>query len=160
MKKSLILTLLAGLALVLSVSFASAQGDSENLFTKVVTIDSTKIKTSFTTEVVLVKAPNSDYVVVPVSIVTEFVYKDAYSDAGGASQISYAGSSTALASLSTILAGTAYNIRVDGLTAASFAATAIRGKDLVYKHTVANPTGGRSSLRIRIAYRLVPLYKQ
>lgn len=143
------------LSLALTILATAGHAQSENLFSRTLEVDSAAIKSSFTTEVVLVKSPSPDYIIVPVSVTTQFLYIDPYNDNSGASQISYAGSSTALVNLSTILASNAETIRSDGITGAALASTAAKGKDLVYKHTTANPTGGRSTLRFHILYRLV-----
>ena len=109
MKLNKILTGLLLLSLTLLVTSDTKAQEGAQLLSKTVQIDSAALKTSFTTEVTLIKAVPGAYIV-PVSVAAEFLYTDAYSEGGGTSTIIYAGGSTTIADLSTMLAGTANNL--------------------------------------------------
>jgi hypothetical protein len=147
--------ILIGLLLI-AATFTTQAQEVGNVFYKTVDVSSAEILASFTTEKVLVEAPNSAYAIIPLAVTVEMKFGSAaYSDASGASFVTYSGSSTGLA-FTTILASTSSQVQtIAGVPI--LARTAVKGKNLVYKHTTANPTTGNGTMRIWIAYRLVNL---
>ena len=157
MNRNTIYVLTAFIALLFVGTFIPAKSqDVGKVYQTVVDVSSAEILASFTTEKVLVRAPNSSYAIVPVAVTVELKFGSAaYSDASGSSFVTYAGSATGLA-FTTILASASSQLQtVAGVPI--LARTAVKGKNLVYKHSTANPTTGNGTLRIWIAYRLVNL---
>jgi hypothetical protein len=154
--KSLFLFALLAFVVTASTSVKAQTNSDETIYSKIVDVSSAEILASFTTEKVLVTVPNSDYAIIPVSVIIEFKYgTTTYNDASGASFVTYAGSATGYA-FTTILASTSSQVQPAPI-GVILARTAVKGKNLVYKHSTANPTTGNGTMKIYILYRLLNL---
>lgn len=145
------------LAVLFACSVVTVQAQEVGkVFEKVVLIDSAAIQTSFDDSVTLVQAPNSSYMIVPIAVTAEMRKGDAaYSDASGKSIVTYEGLSAGVDLADILTATNDSTVTITGFP--ETLTSAAKGKNLVFKHTTANPTDGNGSLRLWILYRLLNL---
>lgn len=122
-------------------------------YTATVDISSAEILNSFTTPKVLVAAPGSNKVIVPISIITKFKWNS----------IAYATNTTIDFKVGTVTTGTLSSTFL-AATASTVALTntfnnfvTAFNTDLIFQVRTGNPTAGNSTIRVFITYNVIDM---